>query len=88
MTEQYEPFGPYFLTLYCENPDAAEFVDSVYVDGFESEADAWAACNGIALNSIDAIDAHGEPVTIDGRDILQVAITKAIGADFPQSFAA
>ncbi len=88
MTDQYQPFGPYYLTLFCENADAAEIVDTVYVDGFDSEADAWTACNGIALKTVDAIDETGETVAVDGALILQALISKAVGADFPHSFAA
>lgn len=88
MTNEYQPFGPYFLTLYCENPNAAEVVDTVYIDGFESEAEAWAACNGISRATLEAIDTMGEPVSVVGDTILQATITKAVGADFPQSFAA
>ncbi len=88
MTDEFEPIGPYYLTLFCENADAAEVVDTAYVDGFENEADAWNACNGISAATTDAIDEFGEQVTISGADILQVTISKAVGADFPHSFAA
>lgn len=88
MIDLYQPFGPYYLTLYCENKDAAEIVSAVFVDGLESEADAWAACNAITDKTVDAIDETGEAVLIAGDMIVQIAITKAVGADFPQSFAA
>lgn len=88
MTDEFEPVGPYYLTLFCENTDAAEVVDTAYVDGFENEADAWSACNNIAATTMNAIDEFGEPVTISGETILQVTIAKAVGADFPHSFAA
>ncbi len=88
MTDQYEPFGPYYLTLFCENAEAAEIINTVYIDGFDSEADAWRACNGIGLKTINAIDESGEPTTVAGELVVQITITKAIGADFPHSFAA
>ncbi len=88
MTDLYEPYGPYYLTVYCENADAAEIVSAVFIDGLESEADAWAACNGINDRTIDAIDETGEAVCVAGDLILQVTITKAVGAGFPRSFAA
>ena len=88
MTDEFEPIGPYYLTLFCENADAAEVVDTAYVDGFENEDEAWNACNGIAAKTTDAIDEFGEPVAVPGAAILQVTIAKAIGADFPRSFAA
>lgn len=88
MTDLYQPFGPYYLTLYCENTDAAEIISAVFVDGIESEADAWAMCNAITDQTVDAIDETGEAVSIAGDMIVQIAITKSVGADFPQSFAA
>ena len=88
MTEEYAPIGPYYLTLFCENADTAEVVDTAYVDGFKNEADAWNACKGIGATTTDAIDEFGEPVTIPGNAILQVTIAKTVGADFPNSFAA
>ncbi len=88
MTDHYQPTGPYYLTLYCENADAAEIVNTVYVDGFDSEPEAWNACNAIGRKTLDGVDAAGEAVSVGGETILQVLITKAAGADFPQSFAA
>ncbi len=88
MTDQFAPLGPYYLTLNCENADAAEIIDVAYVDGFETEADAWKACLNIGKVSTDAIDEFGEDVTVAGETVLQVTIAKAVGADFPCSFAA
>lgn len=88
MIHLYAPFGPYYLTLHCENQDAAEIVNTVFIDGFESEDAAWAACDAITDQTVAAIDETGEAVSIDGALIVQITITKALGAGFPQSFAA
>ena len=88
MIDQYEPFGPYYLTLYCENEDAAEIISTVFIDGFETEDAAWAACEAITDRTVDAVDETGETVSVAGDMIVQISITKALGAGFPQSFAA
>lgn len=89
MTDPYRPFGPFYLTLVCENDETAgDIIKTVYIDGFTNESDAWQACNGLSLNPFKALDEYGDEIELAGDSVLQVTIAKTAAADFPNSFAA
>ena len=90
MTKSYDPFGPYYLTLVFESERRkdGEAVATAYIDGFQSEADAWRACHAFGVDAIDAVDEEGEMISVAGGALLQVTIARTAAADAPQFLAA
>lgn len=78
MTEQIRPNGPFYVELVYEDdaPDSGDYVGSAYIGGFESEADAWAACQNISASPIRALNAAGEDVTIAPHRLVQMLIAR------------
>lgn len=89
MKNEYHPFGPYYLTLIYESgaSKTAPAVETAYVDGFEDEAAAWAACGAIGPEAVNALDKSGVEITLSNENILQVTIARSETADFPHALA-
>lgn len=83
---QYQPFGPYYLEIVTEiSAGDGAHAAIAYLDGIESEADAWQACDSIDDLEFNAIDESGAPVTVSTANILQIDIAKSVFADLQQS---
>ncbi|GEM_PF-2447113 len=78
MTEHIQLNGPFYVELVYEHEDSddGERTAAAYIDGFESEEDAWSACQGIRKAPIDAINAQGGGVTIAPEQLLQMLIAR------------
>ncbi len=88
MSHTHNCLGPYFLSLVCETENDLNRIETVYIDGFETEADAWRACRELkGYGAIEAVNASGADTSVDRGDILQVMIAKTSAADFPPGFA-
>ena len=76
MTEKYQLSGPFYVELAyeAEEQTGPEQIRTAYIDGIASEEAAWAACNGIREDAIDAIDDDGAPIEINPAQLLQALI--------------
>jgi hypothetical protein len=76
MSEQISLCGPFYVELAYEtdNSFAPEQIQTAYIDGIASEEDAWAACDRIGENAIEAITEEGAPIAIRPDQLLQALI--------------
>lgn len=78
MSEKINLSGPFYVELAYEAEGLAgsEQIQTAYIDGIASEEEAWAACDGIREDAIDAITDDGAPVEIHPAQLLQALIGK------------
>jgi len=78
MNEKLKLSGPFYVELAYEAAGFAgsEQIQTAYIDGIASEEEAWAACDGIREDSIDAITDNGAHIEIHPAQLLQALIGK------------
>lgn len=84
MTEPFIPNGPYYIEIVFdhETESGVEQVRTGFIDGFQSQHDAWAACEELRRKTAAAISADGSLIKIAPDRVLQLLIAKMADAPF------
>ncbi|NOX84112.1 MAG: hypothetical protein GXP06_14240 [Alphaproteobacteria bacterium] len=79
MSDDIQPLGPFYVELVYEKigKTATDAIDTAFVDGFSSEAEAWRACRRLRREPFDAVSTGGENIFLKPAQLLQMFIAKA-----------